>query len=39
MSNLVLPYNRLAIIAFAMLVLGGVALLIARRGSACSSAA
>jgi len=30
MSNLVLPYNRLAIIAFAMLVLGGVALLIAR---------
>jgi len=30
MSNLVLPYNRLAIIAFAMLVLGGVALLIAK---------
>ena len=30
MSNLVLPYNRIAIIAFAMLVLGGVALLIAR---------
>jgi urea transport system permease protein len=30
MSNLVLPYNRLAIIAFAMLVLGGVALLIAQ---------
>ena len=30
MSNLVLPYNRIAIIAFAMIVLGGVALLIAR---------
>jgi len=30
MSNLVLPYNRLAIIAFAVLVLCGVALLIAR---------
>jgi urea transport system permease protein len=30
MSNLTLPYNRLAIIAFAALVLGGVALLIAR---------
>ncbi|MDQ6629800.1 MAG: urea ABC transporter permease subunit UrtB [Pseudomonadota bacterium] len=30
MSNLVLPYNRIAIIAFSMLVLGGVALLIAR---------
>jgi urea transport system permease protein len=30
MSNLVLPYNRIAIIVFAMLVLGGVALLIAR---------
>ena len=30
MSNLVLPYNRIAIIAFAMLVLGGVALLIAK---------
>src|SRR6187402_2884271 len=28
--NLVLPYNRIAIIAFAMIVLGGVALLIAR---------
>ena len=30
MSNLVLPYNRIAIIGFAFLVLGGVALLIAR---------
>jgi len=30
MSNLVLPYNRIAIIAFAMIVLGGVALLIAK---------
>ncbi len=30
MSNLVLPYNRIAIIAFAFIVLGGVALLIAR---------
>ena len=30
MSNLVLPYNRIAIIAFAVLVLGGVALLIAK---------
>ncbi len=30
MSNLTLPYNRLAIIAFAALVLGGVALMIAR---------
>jgi urea transport system permease protein len=30
MSNLTLPYNRIAIIAFAMLVLAGVALLIAR---------
>jgi urea transport system permease protein len=30
MSNLVLPYNRICIIAFAMLVLGGVAFLIAR---------
>ena len=30
MSNLVLPYNRIAIIAFSMLVLGGVALLIAK---------
>ncbi len=30
MSNLILPYNRLAILAFAALVLGGVALLIAR---------
>ena len=30
MSNLVLPYNRIAIIAFAFTVLGGVALLIAR---------
>jgi urea transport system permease protein len=30
MSNLTLPYNRIAIIAFAFLVLGGVALLIAR---------
>lgn len=30
LPNLVLPYNRLAIIAFALLVLGGVALLIAR---------
>ncbi|MEO8525246.1 MAG: urea ABC transporter permease subunit UrtB [Caldimonas sp.] len=30
MSNLVLPYNRIAIIAFAMLVLGVVAFLIAR---------
>lgn len=30
LPNLVLPYNRLAIIAFAMLVLAGVALLIAR---------
>ena len=30
MSNLVLPCNRLAIIGFAVLVLGGVALLIAR---------
>lgn len=30
MSNLTLPYNRLAILAFAFLVLGGVALLIAR---------
>jgi urea transport system permease protein len=30
MSNLVLPYNRIAIIAFALIVLGGVALLIAR---------
>ena len=30
MSNLVLPYNRLAIIAFAGIVLAGVALLIAR---------
>ena len=30
MSNLVLPYNRIAIIAFAFLVLGGVALLIAK---------
>jgi urea transport system permease protein len=30
MSNLVLPYNRIAIIAFAVLVLAGVALLIAR---------
>jgi urea transport system permease protein len=29
-SNLTLPYNRLAIIVFAALVLGGVALLIAR---------
>ena len=29
-SNLTLPFNRLAIIAFAALVLGGVALLIAR---------
>ena len=29
-SNLVLPYNRIAIIVFAMLVLGGVAFLIAR---------
>ena len=30
MSNLVLPFNRIAIIAFAFAVLGGVALLIAR---------
>ncbi|MEO8925482.1 MAG: urea ABC transporter permease subunit UrtB [Caldimonas sp.] len=30
MSNLVLPYNRIAIIVFAALVLGGVALLIAK---------
>lgn len=30
MGNLTLPYNRLAIIAFALLVLGGVALLIAK---------
>ena len=30
MSNLVLPYNRIAIIVFAMLVLGGVAFLIAK---------
>ncbi|HEY2560312.1 MAG TPA: urea ABC transporter permease subunit UrtB [Caldimonas sp.] len=30
MSNLVLPYNRIAIIAFAFVVLGAVALLIAR---------
>ena len=30
MSNLTLPFNRMAIIAFAFLVLGGVALLIAR---------
>jgi len=30
MSNLTLPYNRLAIIVFAFLVLGGVALLIAK---------
>ena len=30
MSNLVLPYNRIAIIAFSMLVLGGVGLLIAK---------
>ena len=30
MSNLTLPYNRIAIIAFAFAVLGGVALLIAR---------
>ena len=30
MSNLVLPYNRIAIIAFAFMVLGGVALLIAK---------
>jgi len=30
MSNLVLPFNRIAIIAFAFVVLGGVALLIAR---------
>jgi urea transport system permease protein len=30
MSNLTLPYNRLAIIAFSILVLGGVSLLIAR---------
>jgi urea transport system permease protein len=30
MSNLVLPYNRIAIIAFAFIVLGGVALLIAK---------
>jgi urea transport system permease protein len=30
MSNLTLPYNRIAIIVFALLVLGGVALLIAR---------
>ena len=30
MSNLVLPYNRIAIIVFALLVLGGVGLLIAR---------
>jgi urea transport system permease protein len=29
-SNLVLPYNRIAIVAFAVLVLGGMALLIAR---------
>jgi urea transport system permease protein len=29
-SNLVLPFNRIAIIAFAFLVLGGVALLIAK---------
>ena len=30
MSNLTLPYNRIAIVAFAALVLGGVALLIAK---------
>jgi len=30
MSNLTLPFNRIAIIGFALLVLGGVALLIAR---------
>lgn len=30
MSNLTLPYNRIAIIAFAFLVLGGVSLLIAK---------
>ncbi|WP_110402264.1 urea ABC transporter permease subunit UrtB [Sphaerotilus hippei] len=30
LSNLTLPYNRLAILVFAFLVLGGVALLIAR---------
>ena len=30
MSNLTLPFNRIAIIAFAVLVLAGVALLIAR---------
>jgi urea transport system permease protein len=30
LSNLVLPYNRIAIIAFAFLVLGGVALMIAK---------
>lgn len=30
MSNLTLPYNRLAIVVFAVLVLGGVSLLIAR---------
>jgi len=30
MSNLTLPYNRIAIIGFAFLVLGGVALLIAK---------
>jgi urea transport system permease protein len=30
LSNLTLPYNRIAIVAFAVLVLGGVSLLIAR---------
>jgi urea transport system permease protein len=30
MSNLTLPYNRIAIVVFAGLVLGGVALLVAR---------
>ena len=33
MSNLVLPYNRIAIIAFAVIVLGGVALLIAQHAA------
>ena len=40
LSNLVLPYNRIAIIAFALLVLGGVcAADRAARASACSCAA
>jgi urea transport system permease protein len=39
LPNLTLPYNRLAILAFAALVLAGMALLIGKTRWACSCAA